>query len=364
MTKLRKLLQATIGRRLLVSIWVHGFFLFVGIASTLLVARYVLPNGGAALRGWPHVVLLLLVAIGLALVCVALPISRSIVGPLARLARLSRALGAGDLAVRADIDRRDEIGDLATAFNEMAERVQRLRHAERELLADVSHELRTPLARMRVVLDLASDADPNRIRRYMREIATDLAELEQLLADIIESSRLEVDALEWREARPPLRRQAVSVDGLVEASARRFRERWPHRRLFCQVAAGLPLVEGDPTVLRRALDNLLDNACKYSPDEKPIALVARPGELRDAAGVCIEVVDEGIGIAAEDKPRIFTSFFRADRSRTRATGGVGLGLALARRIIEAHGGTIGVESEPDRGSRFWFVLPQAAPPGE
>jgi signal transduction histidine kinase len=295
----------------------------------------------------------------LALVCVAIPLSRSIAQPLARLGKLARALGEGDLSVRAYVDRRDEIGDLARAFNDMAARVQRLRHAERELLADVSHELRTPLARMRVALDLAADAEPARMQRYLREIERDLAELEQLLVDIIESSRIEIDALRWQEARPPLRQQRVCVERLIEASVRRFSELWPTRRLICQMAVNLPPVQGDPAILRRALDNLLDNARKYSADDKPIAVHAGPGEVRDLAGVRIEVVDQGIGISPEDRPRIFTSFFRADRSRARATGGVGLGLALARRIVEAHGGTIGVDSEQDRGSCFWFVLPAA-----
>jgi signal transduction histidine kinase len=259
--------------------------------------------------------------------------------------------------VRAATDRRDEIGDLARSFNRMAEQIQQLRLAERELLGDVSHELRTPLARMRVVLDLASDADPERTRRYVREIATDLSELEQLIDDIIASSRLDPDAAHWAEARPPLHPRPITVRSLVDAARSRFTERWPGRELTCRGASDDLVVSGDPIWLRRALDNLVDNARKYSADHTAIAIAVGEAALPGGPGIRVEVIDRGAGIAREDWPRVFTPFFRADRSRTRATGGVGLGLVLTRRIVEAHGGTIGFSSEPDVGSRFWFVLP-------
>ena len=108
-------------------------------------------------------------------------------------------------------------------------------------------------------------------------------------------------------------------------------------------------------MLRRVLDNLLDNARKYSSDDAPIAIEV----TRRGTGIRVEVVDQGAGISAADHARVFSPFFRADRSRTRASGGVGLGLALARRIVDAHGGTIDFASEPERGSRFWFELAAA-----
>jgi two-component system OmpR family sensor kinase len=468
---LRRTLEAMVGRRLLVRIWLHGILLFAGILATLFVARFVLPGHDApaavftarpylafgllleralaqhdrpealarevraiheqlhfditvfrangtllatstdpplaplsanerrALQPQPGFLRsevdswgrrfivgafegdglvayavgslpalsrhlrqglpLLLAAVVLSLVFVAIPLSSSIARPLEELGRLSRELGEGNLTVRAHIQRHDEIGALARAFNDMAGRVQRLRYAERELLADVSHELRTPLARMRVVLELASDAQPDNMRRYLREIATDLSEIEQLLADIIASSRLEFAATRWQEARAPLRLQAVEMKDLVEAATRRFRERWPNRELLCRVPDQDLVVEGDPVVLRRVVDNLIDNAHKYSPQGKPIALLVERSEIRGSPGVRVDVVDEGVGIAPDDQDRVFTSFFRADKSRNRATGGVGLGLALARRIVEAHGGVIGLRSERGLGSRFWFVLPLA-----
>jgi two-component system, OmpR family, sensor kinase len=306
---------------------------------------------------WIYGLTLWLVSLGLALLVVAVPLTRSIVRPLERLRALSRELGAGNLAVRASAERRDEIGDLARAFNHMAAQIQGLRAAERELLADVSHELRTPLARMRVVLDLASDADPAAVRRYLREITTDLSELEQLIDHIITSSRLDSDG-RWAEARAPLQCTPLDVGELVEAALLRFGDRWPERTFVNSALPSPPLVvAADPVMLRRAIDNLVDNARKYSPDDKPITVTVSRTELQGSPAARVEVVDEGIGIAAEDHASVFTAFFRADKSRTRGTGGVGLGLALARRIVEGHRGIMGFTSERDRGSRFWLVLP-------
>jgi two-component system OmpR family sensor kinase len=303
-----------------------------------------------------HLAALHLAALVLAFVFVAFPLARSIARPIERLGNLARELGAGNLDVRTNSGRRDEIGDLARSFDTMAGQIRNLRAAERQLLGDVSHELRTPLARMRVVLDLASDAELDRVRSYLREITTDLGELEQLIDDIIGSLQLDPAAGRWNEARPPLRRNPTSIDDLVDASIARFRARWLDRALVDRRKAHCLTVDGDPAMLRRVLDNLLDNARKFSAADAPITIevVRCAGERHDS--VHVEVIDRGSGIPLEDHDRVFSTFYRADRSRTRASGGVGLGLALARRIVEAHGGTIGFTSEPHRGSRFWFEL--------
>jgi len=355
--RLGELFQATVGRRLSTRIWMYGVLLFCANLAVSLIARFVLPQkGGVYLPGRfnLHVVMLVLTALLIAWVTIALPLSRSIARPLRKLGGFARELGDGNLAVRAPAERRDEIGDLARSFNRMAEQIQRLRNAERELLADVSHELRTPLARMRVVLDLAADGDPEELRRYLREVATDLSELEQLVDDIIVGARLEADPGRWSAAEPPLRRRSTTVEELVEATAARFRSRWPERELVCRLPDERIAVDVDPVLVRRALDNLLDNARKYSPDDRPIVLSVERG---DGGAVRIAVVDRGVGIAPEDQPRVFTPFFRADPSRSRATGGVGLGLVLARRIVESHGGSIGFTSAREAGSTFWLTLP-------
>ncbi len=136
-----------------------------------------------------------------------------------------------------------------------------------------------------------------------------------------------------------VRREPVDLAAVLADAARRFAERWPGRALRQELGEGLPAVPGDAALLRRLLDNLLDNAAKYSGPEAPVVLAARAGE----GGALLEVRDRGIGIAPEDLPRLFTPFFRTDRSRARGTGGVGLGLALVRRIARAHGGEVEVE---------------------
>ncbi|MEO8551345.1 MAG: HAMP domain-containing sensor histidine kinase [Kofleriaceae bacterium] len=300
-----------------------------------------------------HLALLLGCALVLAFLVVAAPLTRSIARPIEDLGRLARELGDGNLAVRANSTRRDEIGDLARSFDTMAEQIRRLRAAERELLGDVSHELRTPLARMRVVLELAHGADLERARGYLAEITTDLSELEQLVDDIITAARLDPESPHWERARPPLRRVHTPIVEPVEAAIARCSARWPARELAYAAPAEATIVDGDPALLRRVLDNLLDNARKYSDAAIEIAIDHAPGAVR------VAVIDRGIGIAVEDHARVFSAFFRVDRSRDRSSGGVGLGLVLARRIIEAHGGTVAFTSELDRGSRFWFTLPVA-----
>jgi two-component system, OmpR family, sensor kinase len=129
--------------------------------------------------------------------------------------------------------------------------------------------------------------------------------------------------------------------------------RAPDRALACDIPSDLPTLDADPSVFRRVLDNLLDNARKFS--EEPVRLSGRGSA--DGGHLVIEVQDHGIGISAEDQRRIFEPFFRSDPSRTRATGGVGLGLAVVKRIVEAHWGTIEVQSELGRGTRFVVTLP-------
>jgi signal transduction histidine kinase len=288
----------------------------------------------------------------LVLALASVPLVRTIVAPLERLTRAARALGEGDLSTRSGIRRRDEVGELARAFDEMAERLERLVRNERELLANVSHELRTPLSRIRVALELGEEGDAERARKYLKEIGSDLAELEQLLEDVLTAARL--DAHKGGNGFP-LHLSSVNAGEFVDSAARRFREAWPSRALIEKVAQPLPVIDADPILLRRVLDNLLDNARKYSEDSKPITLraAAADAELR------IEVADEGIGMSASDLRQLFTPFFRTDRSRARGTGGVGLGLALARRIVDAHGGSLTAASEPGRGSTFTVKLPLA-----
>ena len=283
--------------------------------------------------------------------------ARGIVRPLRQLARAAKALGDGDLRARSGLSRSDELGDLARAFDEMGDRVERLLLAEKELMANVSHELRTPLARIRVALDIAGEGDVETGRFSMSEIALDLSELETLIDDIMTTTRLEIARGPTGAAHFELHLEEVAITALCNQSADRFRSRHPARPLVIAVENGLPAIIVDPVLFRRVIDNLLENAHKYSPDAQSTITL----RVRDEKGaIAFEVEDEGMGISKEDLPHLFTPFFRADRSRTRGTGGVGLGLTLAKRIVLAHRGTIDVTSTLGAGTTVRVVLAKRA----
>lgn len=297
-----------------------------------------------------------LLGIALAAAAVAsIGLARSLSRPIAQLQAAAKRFGAGDLGARARLDRHDEFGELSQSFDEMAERVMRLVRSRQELLANVSHELRTPLARIRVALDLAADGggDAALLREALGEIAEDCAELERLIADVLQSARLELAAGTAQVLEQPLHVERFNAAALLHKAVERFRNEHPARRLELSCPAVLPELEGDVVLLRRALHNLLDNAHKYSAPEQNIRLCAE--QQAGTLELCVE--DHGIGIALADLPQVGTPFFRTDRSRTRRTGGIGLGLSLSRKIVEAHGGKLEMESEPDLGTRVRVRLP-------
>jgi signal transduction histidine kinase len=290
----------------------------------------------------------------LVLALLSIPLARSITAPLERLGSLARAFGAGDLSARSGLQSADEIGDLARAFDDMAARVIALRKAEKELLANISHELRTPLQRIRIALEIVREGRAESAASYLSDIEDDLIELEHLLDDVMTAARLDLSRGTGGDPLPPLRKQQLSAGELVDAARARFQVRASARKLQHHVAPDAPLIDADPNLLRRVLDNLLENAAKFSEPETAIDIQAARGEHGE---LTIDVSDRGIGIDAAELERIFEPFYRTDRSRARSTGGVGLGLALARRIMEAHGGSITAHSELEKGSRFRVTVP-------
>jgi two-component system OmpR family sensor kinase len=283
---------------------------------------------------------------------------RTLVRPLQSIARAAEAFGEGDMLARTGVDRGDEIGKVARAFDEMSERIARSREAERELLAGVSHELRTPMARIRVALDLAAEGDAETARASLIDVAEDLTELETLIGNIFSTTRLERAAWARDDQAVPLQRVDVDLAALVEKAVVHQRAQHPQRPYSLEVAAGASgnnNIYADAVLIRRAIENVLDNAHKYSPPGAPVSVQV----TGDARAFRIAIVDHGFGIGPEDLSRVCSPFFRADRSRTRATGGVGLGLALAKRVVEAHGGSINVASRLEVGTTVTFLVPIA-----
>ncbi len=222
----------------------------------------------------------------LVLAVAAFPLARAMARPMERLTDAARKLGAGDLSVRAGLRRSDEVGELSSAFDDMAGRLEGLVRSERQLLADVSHELRTPLSRIRVALDLAAEGDVVRAQKYLEEIRLDLAELDQLLGDVLTAARLDQAG---GRGEVPLRLQQVGAQEIVDRAAERFRHAHPGRELTVHLEAPLPRLVADPSMLRRVLDNLLDNAVKYSESPAPVEVVAR----REGSDFLVSVRDAG-----------------------------------------------------------------------
>jgi len=276
--------------------------------------------------------------------------SRRLARPLEQLTVAARRFGEGDHAARAKLDRDDELGDVGRAFDDMAERTSAVLQAQRQLMGDVSHELRTPLARIRVALELAAE-DPVAARDVLQDVGGDLDEIDRLINDILTTARLDGGAV-------PLNREPTSLGELADRASAKFRARHPARTLAREIDGEDRAIECDPVLLRRALDNLLDNAAKYSDPDKPVTLAVIP----NGASVAFEIRDKGIGMTPEELERAFTPFWRADGSRTRRTGGVGLGLALARRIARVHGGEVTLSSAPGRGTTARLEVPLASDP--
>lgn len=303
--------------------------------------------------GWLGRLTATLAAILLVMAAVSAPLVRNLLRPISQLTSVVQAFGEGDLGARSRTCRQDEVGALARAFDAMADRIEGLILSQKELLANVSHELRTPLARIRVALELADEGDAQAQALYLKEIAQDLSELERLIEDVLTTARLDLAAGRAGDPHPPMRLAPLDPATLLQAAADRFRAASPRHTLTLEVAGPLPTLSGDEVLLRRVVDNLLDNAGKYADISAPITLAARA----EAGALVVEVRDRGPGINPDDLPHLFEPFYRADKSRTRGTGGVGLGLALAKRIIDAHGGALTAESTPGEGATFRFTLP-------
>lgn len=282
---------------------------------------------------------LVLAGLGLAVYGVVRPVERQLTGISGAAARI----GKGELGARADVRRDDAAGQLADTFNDMAERVQTMVDGRRALLHGVSHELRTPLARLRFAVELLEGAsEPEARARRVDEMLGDVSELEALVAELMRYSELEEGA--GLDKRPT---DLVSlVGGLVE-EARRLR---PDTELLWEPKP-IPELDLDPRQVSRSVGNLVNNAVRYSDARVRVSTIHEFGQVR------VVVEDDGPGVPEADRDRIFEPFVRLDDARSRDTGGIGLGLALAQRAARAHKGRITVDTSPLGGARFTWTLP-------
>ncbi len=291
------------------------------------------------------------IAAGLVAVLVSWYVSRRIVGPIRQLVRASHYIAAGHYRERLPGDQNDEIGELTRSFNRMAESLAETETMRQQLIADVSHELKTPLASIKGYMEGLQDgiipATPETYQLVHREADR----LQRLVSDLQELSRAEASQLHM-EIRPG---DAVE---LVRLSAASLHPQYAEKAIALEIdlPAEALAVRADFDRIRQVLVNLLGNALQYTPPGGCVAV-----RLVCAGGMAqVSVKDSGVGLQPSDLERIFQRFYRVDKSRTRASGGSGIGLTIARYIVEAHGGRIWAESAgPGQGSVFHFTLPLA-----
>jgi len=290
-----------------------------------------------------HNLLVLLLFLMMGVFAIAYVVLRHTLRPLRWLNEGVARLAEGELDVVVPNPTRDEFGALAHAFNRMARRVRDMVQARDQLLLDVSHELRSPLTRMKVALALLPDS-PNRA-----SMAADVSEMEMMVSELLELERLRDGrrlSIERRDL-APLLKEIVAV----------YADRAPGVRLTGALPE-LPL-DLDAEKVRTVFRNLLENAIKYSlPDSRPVEIAVS----REAHSVVVRVTDDGPGLPEDDPAQLFEPFVRHDRSRSKKTGGYGLGLSICKRVLEAHGGSIAAERNPGRGATFVVAFPAPAVP--
>jgi len=267
--------------------------------------------------------------------------SRSHWQGLQKLSRVADEFGAGRLSARARMPRSASIYPLAERIDHMADRIEELLVAQKNLLHSVSHELRTPIARLEFALELldAKAGDPA-LRRRIAAMEGDVRELNDLVNELLGMARL--------DSEQALRRETVDVAGLLESAAASLPP--GSQALDVASAQDLGTIEADPRLLGRALSNLLRNAQKYAAASIRLSAVREEGKL------LIVVEDDGPGIPEAERERIFEPFYRLDRSRDRATGGFGLGLSIARKAVLLHGGSLSVEVSALGGAKFVIAM--------
>lgn len=274
-----------------------------------------------------------------------------IVGPLRRLAAASRRIADGHYAERAPVSSRDELGELAQTFNTMAGALEDTERRRRELIGDVAHELRTPIATLEGYLEGLLDGVVEPIPSTWTRLHDEAGRLRRLVDDLQELSRAEARQV-------PLAIRPTDPTQIAATALERFSGSFAEKGLEFRpdVPSRLPLVNADPDRAVQVLSNLLTNALRYTP---------APGRIEFSVGasdgmVEFRVHDSGLGISAEDLSHVFERFYRVDRSRSRALGGSGIGLTIAKALVEGMGGRIRAESAGlGQGSTFAFTLPTA-----
>ncbi len=281
--------------------------------------------------------------------------ARQVVQPVREMVAASQQIAEGDYHSRVQVpgsqepEDMDELAQLALRFNQMANRLDQIETMRRRLIGDVAHELRTPLTTIKGSMEgLIDGVLPANEETYMR-VHQEADRLQRLVMDLQELSQVEANAVQFNL-------KPVSLESLIKATEQRLRPQFVDKNvsLSVDIPTPIPLVEVDSDRIQQVLINLIGNALQYTPEGGQVTIQARPADSE----VIVAVRDTGIGISVEHLPHIFTRFYRVDKSRSRAGGGSGIGLTIAKHLVESHGGRIWVESVGvNKGSTFYFTLP-------
>ena len=278
--------------------------------------------------------------------------ARGMTQPLRDMAEAARRMETGDYSTRVHTNSRDEVGQLAAAFNRMSAELELLETSRRDLVANVSHELKTPITAIRAHLENLLDGVEEPNHEMLQVMLAQSERLGRLVEQLLDLSKLESGEV-------PLRREEVVLAPLVSLVMSEIEVASADRDVDVRsdVPDDLPPIEADPERVHQVIFNLVDNAVRFTPEGGEVRIEAH----RHDGSVEVSVADTGVGIPSEALPRLFERFYRVDPARAREDGGTGIGLAIARSVVEAHGGTIRAESEPGHGSTFTFDLPVARP---
>lgn len=285
-------------------------------------------------------------------------LAASMAQSLSLLQKGAQRIARGDFSARVYLTEVDELSEVAEAFNRMGDELQKsfarqkeLEQARRDLLVAVSHDLRTPLTSIRAMIEALADGvvtEPPMVQRYYGTVQSQIENLSGLINDLFELSQLETGQIQL--AIETVNMNDLLSDVLESMQAQAGAKGVSLKGIFSEDA---PLIKAELAKIQRVIYNLVQNAIRHTPASGSISLATQV----IPEGVQVEVADTGEGIAPEDLPHIFDQFFRGEKSRSRETGGAGLGLAIAKGIIEAHHGQIWVESQVGKGTRFRFILP-------
>jgi len=317
-----------------------GVVIFAAVSMTVFVFWV-----GLKIGLWPSIAGTLAAAVALVMVKF---LARGMTSPLRDMAAAADAMARGDYGRRVTTTSHDEVGALAFAFNKMAAELAETDRMRRDLVANVSHELRTPITALQARLENLVDGVEQPDHETLEAMLLQVERLGRLVTQLLDLSRLEAGTV-------PLQRCAFEVEPMLRHAVRESQLHAPDVDVAVWIESPRLEADGDPERVHQVVANLLENAVRYSPVGSTVQVRA----ARSNGHVRIEVADEGPGIAPGDAERVFERFYRADAARSTRDGGAGLGLAIARWIVDLHGGDIHPEPVDPHGCRMVVTLPGA-----